>query len=332
MAHSPVRRTALSAAASIGAVLLLAVPASAAKNGPIVFQAYPKGLAQLFTVNPDGSGQKQLTHVTGDPEKSPGAENPAWSPDASTIAFDTGDDEHGVNLFTMAAGGGPFTQIPLVNVFMFSGDPAYSPDGSMISFDEDSGPGQPDVHGIFIANADGTGTRQLTTAPPRPAPNADAPYDTQSEWSPDGKRIAFTRVKREGSAAIWVIGVDGTGLRRLTPFRADAGNPNWSPDGTKLVFNTHFDPGPGQSANIYVMRPDGSHKKALTHKRGGKAQFFAPTWSPNGKRIAFTCIVPVGKRDFRGDICTMTPKGKRMKRVTHMPHAFPRNADWGTRP
>ena len=46
----------------------------------------------------------------------------------------------------------------------FHGDPAYSPDGAQISFDEDSGPGQPAVHGIFVANRDGSGAHRLTTA------------------------------------------------------------------------------------------------------------------------------------------------------------------------
>jgi Tol biopolymer transport system component len=306
--------------------LALASPALAAKKGRIAFQAYAGDLPQVFTIKPDGTGRKQLTHVKGDPQKSPGAENPAWAPDGSTIAFDTGDDDSGVNLFTVAAEGGAITQIPL-GLFMFNGDPAYSPDGSMISFDEDSGPGQPPVHGIFIANADGTGGRQLTTAP-----DVKDAYDTQSQWSPDGKWIAFTRVKRVHRAAVYVIRVDGTGLKRLTAPRFDAGNPDWSPDGSKILFNSHFDPRRRQSANVYWMRPDGSHKTKLTHNARGKGQSWGPAWSPDGKRIVFTKFTPIGKKDGRVDIYTMTPKGTALKRVTHMPQAFTNNPDWGPAP
>jgi Tol biopolymer transport system component len=80
----------------------------------------------------------------------------------------------------------------------------------MVSFDWDRGfPSK--EHGIFVANSDGTGARRLTTAP-----RTVEAHDTESQWSPDGARIAFTRVKKIGRAAVFVIGADGRGLKRLT--------------------------------------------------------------------------------------------------------------------
>ena len=226
-------------------------------------------------------------------------------------------------MFTVPAAGGAISDIP-IHLLMYHGDPSYSADGTKIAFDGDSGPGQPSVHGIFVANVDGSDARQLTSAP-----TANDSYDTESQWSPDGKWVAFTRVGRIHRATIWVIRSDGTGLRRLTKPSLDAASPDWSPDGSKILFNNHYDPRRHQSANVYWMRPDGSHKTALTHHRGGRGHSFRPVWSPDGKRIVFTRATPIGENDGRVDIYTMRPDGSHLRRVTDMPDAFTTNADWG---
>ena len=320
------RRTAAWLAALSVAALAFAAPALASKNGRLAFQAYPGDLAQVFTIKPDGSGLQQITHVTGDPETSPGAEKPAWSPDGSTIAFDSLDDDGGVSVFTVPAGGGAFTRI--APVLMFNGEPAYSPDGTKLVISADSGPGQAPAHGIFILNSDGTGARQVTSVP---AGFPDG-YHSRPKWSPNGRWIAFTQALRIHRAAVYVVRVDGTGLRRLTRPKWDAGNPDWSPDGSKLLFNSHFDPRPKQSANIYSIRPDGSHRTKLTHNKGGLRHSWAPSWSPDGRWIAFSNSTPIGKDDGRVDIYTMSPEGTHLRRVTDMPQAFPSNVDWGRRP
>jgi WD40-like Beta Propeller Repeat len=60
---------------------------------------------------------------------------------------------------------------------------------------------------------------------------------------------------RNGSA-IYTLNPDGSDLRRITPFRLNAGNPDWSPDGKLIVFNSSF-AGEGR-LDIYTVRPDGS--------------------------------------------------------------------------
>ena len=234
--------------ASAAAISAFAFPtfAGAATNGRIAFEAFPKPnkncgkhpcFNQIFTIEPDGSG---LTKVTNVPKKDPGAENPSWSPNGSTIAFDAKSGS-GVNLFTVPSLGGTPTELPL-SVGKFNGDPAYSPDGTHISFDQDIGDAQPTVHGIFIADANGANARRLTTGIA-----TKKAFDTESQWSPDGSRLAFARFKNSGAvgrSAIYVVNVDGTGLRRLTSYKLNATSPDWSPDGTKLVFNSHDSFGP----------------------------------------------------------------------------------------
>jgi TolB protein len=315
----------LTVAVVVVAALALAPTAAAATNGRIAFQALDGRFPQVFTIEPDGSGLRQVTRVPAkDPETDPGGENPSWSPDGTTIAFDTGNAT-GVNLWTVRPDGTALSEFPL-GVGAFNGDPAYSPDGTQISFDQDTGPKAPKVHGIFVAGADGSGARRLTTAPR----TAEA-HDTESQWSPDGTRIAFTRVKRIGRAAILVIAADGHGLKRLTPWKLDAASPDWSPDGKAIIFNSHFDAGPKQSANLYSMRPDGSGRTPLTHHHGGRTHSFRPSWSPDGNRIVFARFRARGK-NARTDLYTANPDGTGLARITNLPKRFPMHPDWGPAP
>ena len=134
-------------------------------NGRIAFQANIGRFPQVFTIEPNGSGLRQVTHV---PRHDPGAENPIWSPDGTTIAFDAAAGK-GVNIFTVSPGEHP-AQLPL-GVGAFNGDPAYSRDGTQISFDQDVGPRAPKVHGIFVANATAATRAESPpgSGPPRPS-------------------------------------------------------------------------------------------------------------------------------------------------------------------
>jgi TolB protein len=324
-----VRVSSLGLAATVCAALALPATAAGAVNGRIAFQALPKPskcsqqhpcFPQIFTIEPDGSG---LTKITSVPNKDPGAENPAWSPNGATLAFDAASGP-GVNLFTIPSAGGTPTELPL-GVGSFNGDPAYSPDGTHISFDQDTGPSQPKVHGIFIADANGANARRVTTA----IATVHA-FDTESQWSPDGTRLAFTRVKNEARAAVFVVGIDGSGLRRLTPWKLDAISPDWSPDGTKLLFNSHESFGPHKGSSIYWVSPGGGKLHRLTHDDGITKVSFRAAWSPDGTKIVFAEIRHVGKQRFRGDIATMNPDGTGVKRITH--RGFPTSPDWGTAP
>lgn len=314
-------------AAVLGAAALAAGAGSAAAagNGRIAFQAKAGKFPQVFTIRPDGSGLRQVTHVEG---KDPGAENPAWSPDGGTIAFDTATAS-GVSIFTVPAAGGAVTELPL-HVGRFNGDPAYSPDGSRISFDQDIGIPSPRVHGIFIANADGSNAHRLTTGI-----RTKKAFDTESQWAPDGQRIAFTRVKNDRRAAIFVVNVDGTGLRRLTAWKLDAASPDWSPDGRTILFNTYWDSPGGKASNIYAMSPSGRHRKALTHDHATKRVFvasFRPSWAPDGRRIVFAHVHATRKSN-RAGLFTMRADGTHRKRLTHVPaKRLATNPDWGTAP
>jgi Tol biopolymer transport system component len=127
---------------------------------------------------------------------------------------------------------------------------------------------------VWIIDADGTDLTQLTDLP---GPDFDP------SWSPDGTRVAF-RSERSGDPEIWMMNADGSDQRRL----AAGLSPAWSPDGSKIAYSS---PGtiqcpPGDSLDctgLSIMNADGSGQHRVPNTVGGEY----PTWSPEGKRIAF---------------------------------------------
>jgi TolB protein len=115
-------------------------------------------------------------------------------------------------------------------------------------------------------------------------------------WSPDGRTLAFMAQTPEGSEnyEIYVVNVDGSGLRRLTRSAGPDGWPQWSPDGRRILFastrdncrysqardcKTTGDIGPYHT--LYVMNADGSDQHRLSDLYGQ-----IPAWSPDGRHIA----------------------------------------------
>jgi Tol biopolymer transport system component len=114
-------------------------------------------------------------------------------------------------------------------------------------------------------------------------------------WSPDGRRIAFSRTTADGNSGIFVMNNDGGGVTRLT--RNSGGldeQPSWSPDGRSLVFSrliwvsTSPDPVTSRARrDIYIASVDGGSASKLLD---GPTDDFAAQWSPDGNQIAFVRI------------------------------------------
>ncbi len=171
----------------------------------------------------------------------------------------------------------------------FQDAPAWSPDGRRIAFAS----ARSGNSGIYVMNADGTGTRRLTSGPQENTPS----------WSPDGKRIAFTR----GGRDVYVINADGSGARVLTRDPARDYDPAWSPDGTRIAFvRTELG-----SAAIFTVRPDGSGLRRLTQLT---AVDYSPAWSPDGRRIAYSSSAGAGF-----DIHVVNADGSGHRNLTRAP-------------
>jgi TolB protein len=221
-------------------------------NGKIAFMGGQNGNAEIFVMNPDGSG---LTNLTNSPAND---QDPAWSPDGQKIAFVRDFD-----IFVMNADG--TGQVRLTNNPLFDGQPTWSPDGQKIAFASSRIPGG--TFEIFVVNADGTGETNLT----------NNPADQSPAWSPDGSRIAFTRSTAFGSG-VFVMNADGTGQTNLTPGYGSA-NPFWSPDG-RIAFVSLRN---ASTPDLYIMNPDGSQMEKLADTVG--LNEIEGAWSPDGNRI-----------------------------------------------
>ncbi len=103
--------------------------------------------------------------------------------------------------------------------------------------------------------------------------------------SPDGRRIVFTvttpdRGLNKNLSDLWVVSVDGTGMRQLTTHVAADRSPVWSPDGKWIAFESSRS-GDNQ---IWLISPEGGEPQQFTHLSTGAAQ---AVWSPDASLIAY---------------------------------------------
>ena len=152
-------------------------------------------------------------------------------------------------------------------------------------------------------------------------------------WSPDGRSLAFTNLNypafclNGGSdcfniARIFIASADGVDISptdlsvdTLQPFQFWDTNPNWSPDGERIVFasSRHRIWGIPESEvqNIYMMNPDGTGVTRLTESIYEETN---PVWSPDGKKIAFDRR---GNENYSWSIYVMNADGSDVFQVTH---------------
>jgi Tol biopolymer transport system component len=169
-------------------------------------------------------------------------------------------------------------------------NPAWSPDGRLVAFDRKTARGDWD---LFVANADGSGERQLDH------PGGD---EYKPSWAPDGAQLAYT-----DGEEIYVVNADGTRRRSITESADDPDGvyqPAWSPTGDWIAFIT-------QDGVITLIHPDGSDR----HDLSGDGTALTPTWSPDGTEIAYDAAGIQGW----DDIYVSNADGTHTQQLTHSP-------------
>ncbi len=188
----------------------------------------------------------------------------ALSPDGSKIAYLKNDAASGAaELYVMNSDGSGIRQLTQNDSDDYN--PVWSPDSTKIayeSYEGDTG------RNIFVINSDGTGKTQVTNV-----------YEaTTPDWSPSGSMLVMNLM--DEIASMTAI---GSNVTQLTSNYVHDYEPQWSPDGTKIMFLTIRD----GDWDIYVMNADGSNQTNLTND---SLRNIMPKWSPNGSKIAYITV------------------------------------------
>lgn len=304
--------------------LVAAAPAAAAPSYRIAFaRQVATGGADVFTVRPDGSGERQVPLVY--PAEDFGV--PRWSPDrrelliTHTLRFDGAGgllpfrpaivDLDGSHFRLLPAPGSPSS--------MDCGGGFYQDAGRLLcSWDE----GTPGV--VSVRSSDGGDPHRLTTYPFGPC-NA---CDESTDISPDGRQFVFVRFEGEDTyneqVALFVANIDGTDPHQITPYGLaqphEIAAARWSPDGSEIISET-------TDGRLFMVHPNGRGLHQIDLRVGTSDYYaFEPSFSPDGSRIVF-CMFINGQED----VYTANRGGAQVVQLTNTPD-FENGPDWGRLP
>lgn len=270
----------------------------------------------IATANPDGShlqfpGQRFL-------------DCPHWSPDGTRIAICSD-----LLITILTPDTGNIVTFPQPDPRLSRTCYVWSPDANRLACDAHS-ESEPTLNGLYTVRVrDGLDLRQVTSVPG----GADFP----GSYSPNGKRIVFARFIDEQPVGLFTVKVDGSGLRQITPPGLLVGGDSfgdWSPHGNEIVFAARRSP--DARLSIFLVHANGKGLREIHFKGqppcGGLRSdptsrgCFDPTFSPDGRKIAFVVNEPGRTRER---IFTSNIDGSNPTPISSADAYYP---DWGTHP
>lgn len=262
------------------------------KECQIIYTSERDGDDEIFIIYADGFGEQQLTFNENEDSAA------SWSPDGTKIGF-TSDRDGDQEVFVMDADGSNIEQLTSNEDQDYFGD--WSPDGTKIAFSSDrdgdqeifvmnadgSEPKQltndqyttyflewsPDGEQIAIylqtfSTDLGHWTFETFGLDSQAGDAEQLVPEDELEWYPprasNSGRILLVIRDAEGDYEIFSTDVDGEDQRQLTDNDSNDMYPKWSPDGTRIVFESDRD----GDFDIFIMDADGSNVQQLTFKGG----------------------------------------------------------------
>ena len=216
-------------------------PAFNADGSRIAFQSWAGGSRGLVTASSAGGNEYLVTNFLED-------ELPTWNPDGSSILFFSRRAGDRAARLYQAQADVEFRNNQTGQIGLDGEYPSWGRTGQIVF----KGWGNT-APGLRLTSANFTNVTSLTSAE----------GDRSPALSPNGTQVAFM-AQNEGNWDIYLINIDGSGLKRLTTDPARDGLPTWSPDGQAIAFVSERD---GQWA-IYGLTPAGSGEQKLLDMAG----------------------------------------------------------------
>ncbi|MBK8904575.1 MAG: PD40 domain-containing protein [Anaerolineaceae bacterium] len=237
----------------------------------IVFQSNRDGDFEIYIMHADGSNQRQLTF------NNVADQFPRVSPDDARIVFESERDGN-PEIYVMNRDGSQQTRLTAnpANDRL----PAWSPDGNQITF-QSFRTGNAE---IYVMNADGSDVRRVTTT---------GAIEGHTSWSANNLLVFNASEPNQNYWQIYTSDLAGNNRQKLTNTRIDEWSPEWSPDGTQILFLSERDS--SVNSGIYMMEADGSNVRLLYNS---PTEEWGPAWSADGNQIVFTVDQPDGTADI----------------------------------
>lgn len=233
---------------------------------------------------------------------------PVPSPDNRTVIYSSPDSAGKLKIFAIDLASKQVSQ--LTDGASEDSAAVYSADGKLIAFQREGADGSRD---IWVMGADGSGQRKVTDTP--------GVSEQHPAFTPDGRSVLFdanihadrTKPENEQNYEIYIAGLAGGSIRRLTNRDGWDMYPAVSPDGRLVMWHGN-DGGIGPQANfdLYLQGLDGSGQRTLAPSPNYES---TPAWHPSGQKVVF-----VSDRDARvkrrTDLFVVDIDGRNLRRVT----------------
>ncbi|MCA1702946.1 MAG: LpqB family beta-propeller domain-containing protein [Actinobacteria bacterium] len=285
----------------------------------------------VWVMRADGSGKRRLATE---------AYRPSWSPNGRRLAFvhrvDADNPATNRDELVIARIDGSHERVVALAPDRRLSDPQWSPTGTEIAFvastpTDDSDPAtrdwpNADIYTVALANGEVT---RLTYHKKR---------DSDPRWSPDGTRIAFVTDRHDTlcppeecpyTTEVYLMRRDGSQETRFSDNeRRQDVDPEWSPDGTKLVWQQYVDDDVNASyccsQRIVIKNVDGSGRRSLTSGYRWRSPR-NPDFSPDGRWIVYSAT---GAWADHSDLFKVRIDGTQRTRLTRTTRRSEQSPDW----